>query len=145
MIPEEPNTQHIKFASGVALIFFGIIFLIVGSISFACACCSMVAVRDEFAQQPVIMQQQMTQPYPQQAVYPKQTTACSNPAFCPQPAPSPMYFAQPPNYEQVMQANQTSIVQAPATSGGFPQPPQVPLPCLPDAPSEKTGSAEEVQ
>ncbi|VDL97100.1 unnamed protein product [Schistocephalus solidus] len=83
-------------------------------------------------------------PYPQQAAYPKEPTGCSNAAFCPQPAPSPMYFAQPPNYEQVMQTNVSNTAPGPATSGGFPQPPQVPLPSMPASSSvnQITGDEE---
>ncbi|BHF83917.1 hypothetical protein SprV_0902706600 [Sparganum proliferum] len=106
------------FVAGVALLCFGVLFVVIGGICVSCACCSReVAHRhEEYPAEP--LQQPTQPPYKPQPQYPSQPQHPPQPQYQPQPqfptqpqnppavaAPLP-YPQQPPSYEQVVNTQQ---------------------------------------
>ncbi|BHF83918.1 hypothetical protein SprV_0902706700 [Sparganum proliferum] len=106
------------FVAGVALLCFGVIFVVIGGICVSCACCSREAAHrhEEYPAEP--LQQPTQPPYKPQPQYPSQPQYPPQPQYQPQPqfptqrqnppavaAPLP-YSQQPPSYEQVVNTQQ---------------------------------------
>ncbi|BHF83921.1 hypothetical protein SprV_0902707000 [Sparganum proliferum] len=106
------NRGRTLYVAGVALLCFGVLFVVIGGICIYCVCCSREAAHrdEEFSAEPL---QQPTQPsYQPQPQYPPQPQYQPQPQYPTQPqnplpaAPQLPYPQQPSSYEQVVNSQQ---------------------------------------
>nr|VZI34902.1 unnamed protein product [Spirometra erinaceieuropaei] len=103
------NDDGVLYVAGVALLCFGVLFVLIGGICVSCACCSREAAhRDrEFSAETLQQPTQPPQPpYPPQPQYQPQPQYPPQPQNPPSAAPPLPYPQQPPSYEQVVNIQQ---------------------------------------